>query len=70
MLRVPDFGWHLGPTGPTKALWAYPEKFVTEPHTHNTPSIMYSFIKKMRKLRLMYFLDFLDIINKSFGTRH
>ena len=26
-------GWHWGPTGLTKALWACPHNFVTEPHT-------------------------------------
>ena len=29
----PAFSWHQGPKGPKNALWAYPENFVTEPHT-------------------------------------
>ena len=33
MPRVPAFGWHQGPTGPTKALQAYPQNFVTVPRT-------------------------------------
>ena len=38
--NVPAFGWHQGPAGPSKALWAYSENFVTDKHT-NTLSIIY-----------------------------
>ena len=31
--RVQAFGWHRVPMGPKMALRAYPQNFVTEPHT-------------------------------------
>ena len=41
--RVTSFGWHQGPTVPTKVLRVYPENFVTEPHT--THRLLYIAIK-------------------------
>ena len=31
--RMPAFGWHQGPVGPSKTLRAYLENFVTDRHT-------------------------------------
>ena len=63
LTEVPAFDWHQGPTGPTKALWAYPENFITEPQTdiHSIYYIRYYryYLNENNVLMCLYFILYL-----------